>query len=221
LTVILGGKRMPGTEDGPGPVWQARGIGAALRRGRPARGSGAARPGGGGAPAGLPPEGSRHGRRLGVGQQPRQLPALVLAVVPVSVTLPRSMSSRPLPASGPPARRLACRRRALEVVKEVVACIGVGVRARYLAGHMADDDFAARFLTSAEPGAARSRVVPAEAAPRCAARRWPLTTRDRLWLSAGAGRWPCRGSEIRHNETTGTFAAFPATAADIASTDKE
>jgi hypothetical protein len=104
LTVILGGKRMPGTEDGPGPVWQARGIGAALRRGLPTCGSGAARPGGGGAPAGLPPEGARHGRRPGVGQQPRQLPALVLAVVPVSVTRPRSMSSRPLPrvrATGP------------------------------------------------------------------------------------------------------------------------
>ena len=44
------------------------------------------------------------------------------------------------------------------------ACIGVGVRARYLAGHMADDGFAARLLTSAEPGAAGSRVVLAEAA---------------------------------------------------------
>ena len=74
LTVILGGKRMPGTEDGPGLVWQARGIGAALRRGLPTCGSGAARPGGGVAPAGLPPEGARHGRRPGVGQQPHQLP---------------------------------------------------------------------------------------------------------------------------------------------------
>ena len=27
MTVILRGKRMPGTEDGPGPVWQARVIG--------------------------------------------------------------------------------------------------------------------------------------------------------------------------------------------------
>jgi hypothetical protein len=44
------------------------------------------------------------------------------------------------------------------------ACIGVGVRARYLAGHMADDGFAARLLTSDEPGAARSRVILAEAA---------------------------------------------------------
>jgi len=47
------------------------------------------------------------------------------------------------------------------------ACIGVGVRARYLAGHMADDGFAARLLTSAEsgePGAAGGRVVLAEAA---------------------------------------------------------
>jgi aminoglycoside phosphotransferase (APT) family kinase protein len=47
------------------------------------------------------------------------------------------------------------------------ACIGVGVRARYLAGHMADDGFTARLLTSAEsrePGAAGARVVLAEAA---------------------------------------------------------
>ena len=44
------------------------------------------------------------------------------------------------------------------------ACIGVGVRARYLAGHMGDDGFAVRFLTSAEPGSAGSRVVLAEAA---------------------------------------------------------
>jgi len=47
------------------------------------------------------------------------------------------------------------------------ACIGVGVRARYLAGHMADDGFTARLLTSAEsrePGAAGGRVVLAEAA---------------------------------------------------------
>jgi aminoglycoside phosphotransferase (APT) family kinase protein len=47
------------------------------------------------------------------------------------------------------------------------ACIGVGVRARYLAGHMADDGFAARFLTSAgsgEAGSPASRAVLAEAA---------------------------------------------------------
>jgi len=47
------------------------------------------------------------------------------------------------------------------------ACIGVGVRARYLAGHMGDDGFAASFLTSAgnpEPGSAGSRAVLAEAA---------------------------------------------------------
>jgi aminoglycoside phosphotransferase (APT) family kinase protein len=47
------------------------------------------------------------------------------------------------------------------------ACIGVGVRARYLAGHMGDDGFAARFLPSAESpelGSAGSRAVLAEAA---------------------------------------------------------
>jgi aminoglycoside phosphotransferase (APT) family kinase protein len=43
------------------------------------------------------------------------------------------------------------------------ACIGVGVRARYLAGHMADDGYA-RLLASAEPGAAGERIVLAEAA---------------------------------------------------------
>jgi aminoglycoside phosphotransferase (APT) family kinase protein len=44
------------------------------------------------------------------------------------------------------------------------ACIAVGVRARYMAGHMADDGFAARLLAPAGPGAAGSRVVLAEAA---------------------------------------------------------
>ena len=44
------------------------------------------------------------------------------------------------------------------------ACIGAGVRARYLAGHMADDGFAARLLRPPGPGSAGSRVVLAEAA---------------------------------------------------------
>jgi aminoglycoside phosphotransferase (APT) family kinase protein len=47
------------------------------------------------------------------------------------------------------------------------ACIGVGVRSRYLAGHMGDDGFAATFRPSAEnpeSGPAGSRVVLAEAA---------------------------------------------------------
>ncbi len=47
------------------------------------------------------------------------------------------------------------------------ACIGVGVRSRYLAGHMADDGFAARLTASAgsvEPGSPASRVVLVEAA---------------------------------------------------------
>ena len=43
------------------------------------------------------------------------------------------------------------------------ACIAVGVRSRYLAGHMADDGYA-RLLASAEPGAAMDRIVLAEAA---------------------------------------------------------
>jgi hypothetical protein len=49
---------------------------------------------------------------------PTSSPALVLAVVPVLVTHPRSMTSRPLPASGPFARRLGCRRRALDDCEE-------------------------------------------------------------------------------------------------------
>jgi hypothetical protein len=44
------------------------------------------------------------------------------------------------------------------------ACIGVGVRARYLAGHMADDGFAARLASASGPGSPASRVVLAEAA---------------------------------------------------------
>jgi hypothetical protein len=47
------------------------------------------------------------------------------------------------------------------------ACIGVGVRARCLAKHMADDGFTGRLLTSAEnpdPGSAESRAILAEAA---------------------------------------------------------
>ena len=43
------------------------------------------------------------------------------------------------------------------------ACIGVGVRARYLAGHMADDGYA-RLLASTGPGPAADRIVLAEAA---------------------------------------------------------
>jgi len=45
-----------------------------------------------------------------------------------------------------------------------IACIGVGVRARYLAGHMGDDGYTAQLLTSAEPGSTGSRLVLAEAA---------------------------------------------------------
>jgi hypothetical protein len=51
---------------------------------------------------------------------PTSSPALVLAVMSASVTHPRSMSSRFLREPGPMARRLACRRRALEAVESVV-----------------------------------------------------------------------------------------------------
>jgi hypothetical protein len=54
-------------------------------------------------------------------------------------------------------------------VLDGVFAVAVGVHrrrhaGRYLAGHMADDGYAARVLTSAEPGAAGGRVVLAEAA---------------------------------------------------------
>jgi aminoglycoside phosphotransferase (APT) family kinase protein len=65
-----------------------------------------------------------------------------------------------------------------------------------------------------EPGAAARSVVLAEAA-RDALRGGPLrseTTASRRELAAVS---------IRHNETTGTVAAFRAAAADIAPTDKE
>ena len=103
------------------------------------------------------------------------------------------------------------------------ACIGVGVRARYLAGHMADDGYAARLLTSAEnpdPGAAGGRVVLAEAA-RDALRAAGLLLRDVGLSICGRRARPCRGSSIRHNETTRNLCGFPATATVIASTDKE
>jgi aminoglycoside phosphotransferase (APT) family kinase protein len=48
-----------------------------------------------------------------------------------------------------------------------IACIGVGVRARYLAGHMGDDGYAARLAATAgpgEPGSFAGRLVLAEAA---------------------------------------------------------
>jgi len=99
FTVVLRGERMPGTEDGPGPDFAGAAIGAALRQVPPTCGKQGCRPGGGGAPVGLPPEGARHGRRPGVGQKPRRF-RLVLVVVPVSFTHSRSMASPFLLASG-------------------------------------------------------------------------------------------------------------------------
>jgi hypothetical protein len=61
-------------EDGSGLVLQARPL--VQRYGGDRRPAEAGRPGLAAAarPAGLPPEGARHGRRPGVGQQPHQLP---------------------------------------------------------------------------------------------------------------------------------------------------
>jgi hypothetical protein len=64
LTVILGRKRMPGTEDGPGPAFAGRdyrrsvtaGTADLRKRGSPTLAAAAC-------PAGLPPEGARHVRR--------------------------------------------------------------------------------------------------------------------------------------------------------------
>ena len=70
---------------------------------------------------------------------------------------------------------------------------------------MADDGYAARLLTSAEnpdPGAAGGRVILAEAA-RDALLAAGLLLRDvGLGICERRAR-PCRGSSIRHNETTG------------------
>ena len=66
LTVILCGKRMPGTEDGQAQYCR-RGHQRSVTAGTVDLRKRAVRPGGG-APVGLPPEGARHGRRPGVGQ---------------------------------------------------------------------------------------------------------------------------------------------------------
>jgi hypothetical protein len=52
-------------------------------------------------PSGLPPERARHGRRPESDSGPPLPPPLVLAVVPVSLTHSRSMTSRPCVAYGP------------------------------------------------------------------------------------------------------------------------
>jgi len=64
LTGIVLSKSMPGTEDGSGPVLQARPL--ALLNGRVPRtcGCGPAGPAVAARPSGLPPERARHGRRL-------------------------------------------------------------------------------------------------------------------------------------------------------------
>jgi len=86
LTVILSGKKMPGTEDGPGPALQARGIEPALRRGPPTCGKRGSSTWRRWRARRATAEGARHNRRPGVGQWPRRLPRLVLVVVPVSIT---------------------------------------------------------------------------------------------------------------------------------------
>jgi hypothetical protein len=84
LTVVLRGKRMPGTEDGPGLIFAGAVIGAALRRVPPACGKWGGRPGGGGAPVRASArEGATWPRPKSDSAPP--LPAHGLVVVPVQV----------------------------------------------------------------------------------------------------------------------------------------
>src|ERR1035441_41748 len=107
---------MPGTEDGPGPVFAHATIDAALRRVPPTCGSGAARPGGG-APrratarrgATWPPPWSQT-----VAPLPRFGPGGGARLSHAS----HSMTSQLLLGAGPLAWRLACRRRAFESREE-------------------------------------------------------------------------------------------------------
>jgi len=109
--VSLRGEKIPGTEDGPGPVRASAAISAAWRRVPLTCGCGPADLAAAARPSGLPPERARHGRRPGIGQLAHRSPAVVLAMVPVSVTHSRSMSSRPClrpgqrPGAGAPKAR--------------------------------------------------------------------------------------------------------------------
>ena len=98
LTVILGGKRMPGTEDGLGPL-QARP--STQRYGGDRRPAEARQPDLAAAarPAGLPPEGARHGRRPRVGHSPASSPAWSWRWCPSRSRIPVDDLAS-LPASG-------------------------------------------------------------------------------------------------------------------------
>ena len=99
MTVILRGKRMPGTEDGPGPILQVRSSGQ--RNGGYRLPADAGRPTGGGParPQGFRPKGR------GVAATPESdsspCPFSAHGLVPVSVTHSRSMTPQLLPAIQP------------------------------------------------------------------------------------------------------------------------
>ena len=125
--MVLPSIRMPGMEDGPGPVFAGAAIGAALRRVPPTCGKRGSRPGGGGAPV-------RACAREGATWPPPRsrtlappFPAEALAVMLVSVTHSLSMTSRPPPVIRAEARRLARRRCALDTqVQADIAYLGDG-----------------------------------------------------------------------------------------------
>ena len=127
LTVILGGKRKPGTEDGPGPL-----------QARPSRQryGGDRRP----AEAGSPTWRRRRARRATARRSATWPSPRSRTVAPPAPRFGPGGGARlgahpplddlaPLPASRPFARRLACRRRALEAVEKVAATTVEGAMA--------------------------------------------------------------------------------------------
>src|ERR1017187_8738460 len=102
--MVLPGKRMPGTEDGLGPFYRRDHRGSVTAGTADLRKRGSPTWRRRRAPQGYRPKGRDMAAAPESDSSPASSPALVLAVVPVSVTHPRSMSSRPLPASGPPAQ---------------------------------------------------------------------------------------------------------------------
>jgi len=115
--VILTGKRMPGTEDGPAPDLQAAVPRSALRRDRPACGSGAAARRRRRARQGFRPRGRDMAdapRRTGPPLFPAEVIGLV--VIPAEPHAPYLGTSRLLLSVRAQARTVACRRHALEAV---------------------------------------------------------------------------------------------------------
>jgi hypothetical protein len=122
LTVILTGKRMPGTEDGPAPDFAAAVPSSALRREPPACGSGAAARRRRRARQGFRPRGRDMAdapRRTGPRHYPMR-PSAWWSSRRASRALPRHFASSAVRPVRAEARTVACRRRALEAVEKVV-----------------------------------------------------------------------------------------------------